>query len=98
LTAEQLVGKPAHELLHHTRADEGRHPRAECPIHGPAGAELAVEAGTDDLFWRRDGTSFPGFGLRGMRERVDLLDGWLEISSGPNGGTEVAADLPIGST
>jgi PAS domain S-box-containing protein len=56
---DELVGKPAHELLHHTRADGSHHPRAECPIHGPAGAELAVEIATDDLFWRRDGTSFP---------------------------------------
>jgi signal transduction histidine kinase len=30
-----------------------------------------------------------------MRERVDLLDGRLEIASGADGGTEVAADLPI---
>lgn len=58
-SAEELVGKPAHELLHHTHADGRHHPRAECPIHGPAGTELAVETATDDLFWRRDGTSFP---------------------------------------
>src|SRR3954447_12967110 len=57
--AEALEGKPAHELLHHTRADGRGYPRAECPLHGPAGAGRAVETVTDDLFWRRDGTSFP---------------------------------------
>jgi PAS domain S-box-containing protein len=57
--AEALEGKPAHELLHHTRADGRGYPRAECPIHGPGGAGRAVETVTDDLFWRRDGTSFP---------------------------------------
>ncbi len=36
-----------------------------------------------------------GFGLSGMRERVDLLDGELQISSRPGGGTEVVADLPL---
>jgi PAS domain S-box-containing protein len=58
-TEEELVGKPAHELLHHTHADGRHHSRAECPIHGPAGTEHAVEAATDDLFWRRNGTSVP---------------------------------------
>jgi PAS domain S-box-containing protein len=37
-----------------------------------------------------------GFGLRGMRERVDLLDGRLEIVSGAGRGTQVAASLPLG--
>jgi PAS domain S-box-containing protein len=56
---QELVGKPAHELLHHTRADGSPYPRAECPIHGPGGAERVVENLTDDLFWRRDGAGFP---------------------------------------
>ena len=37
-----------------------------------------------------------GFGLRGMRERVELLDGDLTIASEPGGGTEIVADLPLG--
>jgi PAS domain S-box-containing protein len=58
-TAEELVGKPAHELFHNARADGGHYPVAECPIHGPAAAQRGVDSLTDDLFWRRDGTSFP---------------------------------------
>ncbi|MEX2024503.1 MAG: PAS domain S-box protein [Thermoleophilaceae bacterium] len=54
--AEALIGKPAHEMLHHTRADGTRYPRAECPLHDDP--EHAVEHITDDVFWRRDGTSF----------------------------------------
>jgi signal transduction histidine kinase len=38
----------------------------------------------------------PGFGLRGMRERVDLIDGRLAISSSAGAGTEVTARLPQG--
>ena len=56
---DELIGKPAHELLHHTRADGTPYPRERCPIHGPAGSEQPVESATDDVFWRRDGTSFP---------------------------------------
>ena len=33
-------------------------------------------------------------GLRGMRERVALLGGELEIESGPGGGTTVFVRLP----
>jgi PAS domain S-box-containing protein len=58
-TSEELVGKPAHELLHHTRADGRAYPREECPIHGPAATERAVETAVDDHFWRRDGEGFP---------------------------------------
>ena len=35
-----------------------------------------------------------GFGLTGMRERVELADGELDIDSGPTG-TTVRARLPV---
>jgi two-component system sensor histidine kinase DegS len=34
------------------------------------------------------------FGLSGMRERVALLDGNVEIESSPDGGTSVAVEVP----
>jgi len=54
---EALIGKPAHELLHHTRSDGSHYPRRACPIHRPF-AEGAVQHVSDDVFWRRDGHSF----------------------------------------
>lgn len=36
-----------------------------------------------------------GFGLRGMRERVELLDGRFSISSAPGQGTTVGAEFPL---
>jgi PAS domain S-box-containing protein len=57
-SAEELVGKPAHELFHHTRPDGSPYPREDCPIHGPTAAER-LEPLAVDRFWRRDGTSFP---------------------------------------
>ena len=56
--AEELVGRPQHDLLHHTKPDGSPYPREECPIHA------AFEDGTthsrdDEVFWRKDGTSFP---------------------------------------
>jgi len=34
------------------------------------------------------------FGLSGMRERVALLDGTLQVESRPNGGTTIAVEVP----
>ncbi|HEY2937368.1 MAG TPA: PAS domain-containing protein, partial [Gaiellaceae bacterium] len=36
-----------------------------------------------------------GSGLRGLVDRVDSLDGRLEVSSPPGGGTRVAAEIPL---
>jgi signal transduction histidine kinase len=41
------------------------------------------------------GTESAGYGLRGMRERVDLLDGRLTVESEPSRGTEVTVALPL---
>ena len=38
-----------------------------------------------------------GIGLIGMRERVGLLDGRLEIESRPNQGTTIVAEVPLGA-
>ena len=37
----------------------------------------------------------PGFGLAGMRERVMLAGGALDIASAPGGGTTVRARFPL---
>jgi signal transduction histidine kinase len=36
-----------------------------------------------------------GSGLRGLRDRVDALDGQLEVHSPPGGGTTVAVEIPV---
>ncbi len=38
----------------------------------------------------------PGHGLNGMRERLELLGGLLEIDTGPNGGVRLKLSCPIG--
>ncbi|MGN6257065.1 MAG: GAF domain-containing protein [Solirubrobacterales bacterium] len=39
--------------------------------------------------------STAGRGLRGMRERIELIGGEIEVSSKPGGGTEVSARVPL---
>jgi signal transduction histidine kinase len=65
-----------------------------------AKVEVLERDGHLDLVVTDDGQGFDaavraaGFGLRGMRERVELLGGRLEVASGP-GGTRLAAEVPV---
>ena len=38
-----------------------------------------------------------GVGLLGMRERLALVDGWLDIKTAPRSGTTVLATIPLGA-
>jgi PAS domain S-box-containing protein len=56
--ASDLLGKPAHATMHHTRADGAAYPQSECPIYATLRDGL-VRRVTDEVFWRKDGSSFP---------------------------------------
>ena len=56
---------------------------------------------TIEVTVRDDGAGFDvidptaGFGVLGMRERVELLNGTFEIESSPGQGTSVRATFPV---
>ena len=58
-TADELLGRNMHDLIHHTRVDGSFYPRGECPLLHAArgGGEVRLE---NELLWRRDGSSFLG--------------------------------------
>jgi formate hydrogenlyase transcriptional activator len=54
----ELLGKNMHAMEHHTRKDGSPYPMEECPIY--VGFQKGEDVHRDDeIFWRRDGTSFP---------------------------------------
>ena len=55
---EGLIGKSQHAVLHHTKPDGTPYPRQECPIYA-AFKDGTVHHVDDEVFWRKDGTSFP---------------------------------------
>ncbi len=55
---EELLGHTHHELIHHTYADGTAHPEENCPIH-MAYRDGHVHYKTGDVFWCKNGTSFP---------------------------------------
>ncbi len=56
--AEELRGKPSHATWHHTREDGSPYPETECPLHSGYKSGR-IHQGSDQVFWRKDGTSFP---------------------------------------
>jgi PAS domain S-box-containing protein len=56
---EDLIGQLHHELVHHSRADGRVYPQSQCPIYA-AFKDGTVHTSVDnEVFWRRDGSSFP---------------------------------------
>ena len=66
LTAAQLLGyepselvdRPMHALLHHSRPDGSRYPIEQCPIYAALRDGLVHRVSTD-VFWRKDGNPIP---------------------------------------
>jgi PAS domain S-box-containing protein len=57
-TPEDIVGQPIHDIHHHTRPDGSPYPREECPIYA-AFKDGKIHHCEDEVFWRKDGSSFP---------------------------------------
>jgi two-component system sensor histidine kinase TtrS len=56
--AEDVIGKNQHRLLHHTHADGSPFNFEDCPVYQTF-CDNQPRYISDDLFWRRDGNSFP---------------------------------------
>jgi signal transduction histidine kinase len=87
-TVYRLVQEALTNVVKHARAER---------------VDLCVNAGDGKLvvIVHDDGVGFDpdsmtsGFGLTGMRERVAIVGGSLEVASAPGRGTEVRAELPL---
>ena len=53
-----LLGKNIHDLAHHTRPDGTPYPASDCLIYRAFESGVGTHA-DDELFWRKDGSSFP---------------------------------------
>jgi PAS domain S-box-containing protein len=55
---QDMIGKNIHRIHHHTHADGSHYPVEVCPIY-KAVRDGVVHEGRQEVFWRRDGSSFP---------------------------------------
>ncbi len=56
--ADELVGWKLHKVIHHTRSNGTPYPPEECRIYA-AYLDRKVHSVDDEVFWKKDGTSFP---------------------------------------
>ncbi len=55
---EELISKPGHDMIHHTKPDGSHYPLEECPIYA-AFQDGVIRFEDSEIFWRKDGSSFP---------------------------------------
>jgi two-component system sensor histidine kinase/response regulator len=56
-SADELIGRPVHAVIHHTRADGSEYPVEDCPMHHSF-SEGSTHHVDDEVLWRKDGSSF----------------------------------------
>ena len=54
----EMRGHTQHSLVHHSHADGSPYPREDCPIYAALRGNESHHR-DDEVFWRKDGTSFP---------------------------------------
>ena len=78
----ELIGQPMHRLIHHTRADGTPYPEEECPIYRAVQHNKGTHA--EEVFWRRDGTSFPveyhSYPIQRGRRKIGAVVSFLDVS------------------
>ncbi len=55
---DELIGKSQHDIIHHSHPDGTPYLARNCPIYA-ALTDGTVHHVEDEVFWRKDGTSFP---------------------------------------
>ncbi|MBL4638344.1 MAG: sigma 54-interacting transcriptional regulator [Proteobacteria bacterium] len=55
---KDVLGKKLHDHHHHTKVDGSPYPQIECPIFASL-KDGEIHRVHDEVFWRKDGTSFP---------------------------------------
>lgn len=55
---EQLIGHKSHQIWHHSKKDGTPYPEEECPIYETL-RDGTVKLVNDEVFWKKDGPSFP---------------------------------------
>ena len=79
---EELIGRSQHQVIHHSHADGNPYSPEACPIHASFKTGK-IQHVTDEVFWRRDGTSFP----------VEYVSSPILTEEGPRGAVVIFRDV-----
>ena len=58
-SVEETIGEAGHAQHHHTKADGSPYPHEACPIYAALKDGEVHHQVRDEVFWRKDGSSFP---------------------------------------
>lgn len=58
-SADETIGEAGHAQHHHTKANGNPYPLEECPIYAALNDGEIHHQVRDEVFWRKDGSSFP---------------------------------------
>ena len=79
---EELMGKHSHTTVHHTRPDGTPYPESDCPIYKASRARKRGVRVDDELFFRKDGSSFPvEYASYPMREDGEAIGAVVSFSN-----------------
>lgn len=82
-TAEELIGRHAHDLWQHSRADGTAYPVQDSPIYQTL-KDGQIRRHDDEVFWRKDGTPLPveytSAPLRGGQAITGVVVMFVEIT------------------
>ena len=87
-TPEEMLGRSMHDLVHHTRTDGTSYSWESCPVQESLQRMESVRV-TTEVFWRKDGSSFPvdyvtrpqiETDIRGGRKVVGLVVAFTDIT------------------
>jgi PAS domain S-box-containing protein len=69
----EIIGRNSHALVHHSYPDGSPYPAPECPISSALG-KGQVSRVTSEVFWRKDGSSFPvEYAIHPMVQGSDIV-------------------------
>ncbi len=71
---EELLGRNMHELIHYKKADGSPYPESECPIRASVHDLNSIRV-ANEVFWRKDGSSFPVAYVARPQIEAPSLDG-----------------------
>ena len=72
-TADELIGKEIHQVIHHSHENGSCYEKHCCPIYA-AFQDGAIHRQVDEVFWRKDGTPIPvEYTSTPLRDRGQLV-------------------------
>lgn len=90
---EELSGKSAHQTIHYKKKDGTAYDVETCPIHSTI-RDGSTRKVTNDIFWRKDGTSFPSkYVAAPMKDDAGQIIGAIVVFNDIS--SEVAAEARI---